>query len=859
MISISETSTECKHVKQFTLNSLADQKQWVGWKYVERNGKKQKVPYNNNGPARTNDPRTFLTQEQAILVNHADGTGIILGDLGNGFYLCGIDFDTCISEDGQLAAWALPVIEKLGATYVETSPSGTGIKAFFLANEIDIPSIHMALSGKGEVWKPERGDHAPAIEFYTAGRYFTVTYKPFRNSIKELRIVDADVLLWLIQEYGPEFEGVPYEGGSNGSSTEFPNQDRLRASQWVDVRGLALAVPPEKLIDRKAWLKFGRAIYASIPDDIETAREIFLEASFGDIDYNSGCFDTLDPPHRVGIDHLIELAGEAGAPYVFTADTAEPPTPPRDDDTFESNQDNSQAKKILRIVNSASLFHTTDKTAYADLKINGHRETWPVRSKGFARWLGHEFYKRYKNAPNPASLQSALGVIEAQAHYDAPERAIYLRVGEHGGNLYLDLGDETWRAVEIDSDGWRIVAEPPVRFRRAAGMLALSEPTRGGSLGLLRNMMNVAADHDFHLAVAWLLAAFRPRGPYPLLIIAGEQGSAKTTFARILRSLIDPNSAPQRSLPREDRDLFIAANNGHVLSFDNVSGLPAWISDTLCRLSTGGGFAVRTLYSDSDETLFDAMRPITMTGIEDVVSRPDLAERSIFLTLAPIPETARRTEKELDAELEAVRSQIIGALLDAVATGLRRLPETRLARLPRMADFALWATACGDGVLWEAGGFMVAHDANRAGAVNDIIEADPVANAIKHLVEIDDRSIWSGTASDLLSALANVVGAAAVSRRGWPGNARVLANKLRRSATSLRAIGINLTFYAAGKTKTRMIRIEADATADAKTGSHILASAGNPQKTSFAGARAQRAQESPPPTLAGLLALPLIN
>ena len=172
------------------------------------------------------------------------------------------------------------------------------------------------------------------------------------------------------------------------------------------------------------------------------------------------------------------------------------------------------------------------------------------------------------------------------------------------------------------------------------------------------------------LVVAWALACLRDRGPYPVLVLSGEQGSAKSTFSAILRALLDPNTAPLRALPREDRDLFIAASNGHVLAFDNVSGLPAWISDTLCRLATGGGFAVRQLYTDQDEVLFDAARPVSLNGIEDIVTRPDLADRGLFLTLEPIPEERRRPEAELWAAFEAERPRILGALLDAVAKGL---------------------------------------------------------------------------------------------------------------------------------------------------------------------------------------------
>src|SRR5215469_16231220 len=278
--------------------------------------------------------------------------------------------------------------------------------------------------------------------------------------------------------------------------------------------------------------------------------------------------------------------------------------------------------------------------------------------------------------------------------------------------LYLDLGDATWRAVEIDTTGWRVVDNPPVRFRRASGMQPLPVPIQGGSITALRSFLNVQTDSDFVLVVAWALAVLRNRGPYPVLVLSGEQGSAKSTFSAILRALLDPNTAPLRALPREDRDLFIAASNGHVLAFDNVSWLPAWISDTLCRLATGGGFAVRQLYTDQDEVLFDAARPVILNGIEDIVTRPDLADRAVFLTLEPIPEERRRSEAELWASFETERPCILGALLDAVVEGLKRLPETNLPKLPRMADFALWATAA-ELALWKQGTFWAAYASNR--------------------------------------------------------------------------------------------------------------------------------------------------
>jgi hypothetical protein len=493
-----------------------------------------------------------------------------------------------------------------------------------------------------------------------------------------------------------------------------------------------------------------------------------------------------------------------------------------DDAVAEENGDAggrgpTQADILIYLAQTAELFHAPDGTGFADLDINGHRETWPIRAKGFRRWLARRFFEATEGAPSSEALQSALNVIEAKAHFDAPERVVHVRIGGLDGKLYLDLGDEAWRAVQIDTTGWRVIDNPPVRFRRASGMRALPTPVSGGSVATLRSFLNVQSDADFVLVVAWTLAVLRNRGPYPVLVLSGEQGSAKSTFSSILRALLDANTAPLRALPREDRDLFITASNSHVLAFDNVSGLPAWISDTLCRLATGGGFAVRQLYTDQDEVLFDAARPVILNGIEDIVTRPDLADRAVFLTLEPIPEERRRPEAELWAAFEAERPRILGVLLDAVVEGLKNVPDTHLPRLPRMADFALWATAC-ETALWPAGTFWAAYCGNRDEAVAGVIEADPIAAAVRALMAA--RTNWTGTASELLGALAEEAGERVAKAKIWPDSPRALAGRLRRAATFLRKIGIEIGFEREGRARTRVIRITAESADPAPAPEH---------------------------------------
>ena len=452
----------------------------------------------------------------------------------------------------------------------------------------------------------------------------------------------------------------------------------------------------------------------------------------------------------------------------------------------------TQADILLRLAQAADLFHAADGSGYADFDINGHRETWPIRSKGFSRWLARAFYEETHSAAGSEALQSALNVIEAKANYDAIECEAHVRVARLHGNIYIDLCGPTWNAVEIGPYGWRIVDEPPVRFRRASGALELPAPERGGSIDDLRPFLNVRNDRDFILVVAWTLAALVDRGPYPALAFTGEQGVAKSTASKILRALVDPNTAPLRALPRNDRELFISATNAHLLVFDNVSGLSPWLSDTLCRLSSGGGFSVRSLWSNNEEVLFNASRPIILNGIGDIITRPDLAARALFIGLEVIPDANRKSEAKLLADVEAARPRILGALFDALVVGLKRRPSISLPEMPRMADFAEWATAC-ELAFWPSGTFMDAYNSNLEEVIDTVIEADLVGSTVRQFAE-EEQAAWTGTASKLLDQMRVFANESTTRSRDWPNSPDALSNRLRRAATFLRKVGVEISF-----------------------------------------------------------------
>jgi hypothetical protein len=444
-----------------------------------------------------------------------------------------------------------------------------------------------------------------------------------------------------------------------------------------------------------------------------------------------------------------------------------------------------QSKTLLETLNGAALFHAPDQTAYADIKVSGHRETWKVRSAGFRDWLSSIYYRKTGEAPNNTAIEQALRNAEARAKFGGVERPVCIRVGSDNGSIYLDLADLDWRAVRIDGGGWNVVRRPKVKFVRTKGMLALPMPVRGGSIGRLRDFINVKADEDFILVAAWLLSAMRDHGPYPVLMTIGEQGSAKSTLLEILRSLVDPNVAPLRSPPRDYRDLFIAASNAHVLAYDNLSGLPSWLSDGLARISTGAAHATRQLYADQDEAFMKAEKPIALNGITDIVSRADLADRCIFVVAERILDKDRKPKQDLMTDFEAERPRIFGALLDAVATGIAMLPKVASEDWPRMADFAKWGMAC-ESAYTTPGLFRTAYQRNVVEAVESMLDDDLVAAAVQKL-----RLPWEGPARKMLEELNSITGQVHVNAKDWPKEANALSARLRRLAPLLRSKGIN--------------------------------------------------------------------
>jgi hypothetical protein len=500
----------------------------------------------------------------------------------------------------------------------------------------------------------------------------------------------------------------------------------------------------------------------------------------------------------------------------------------------EKTERNSQASFLVELAaERCELFTDSQGEAYAAFPVahgeaEPHRETHNVRSRGFSRWLRLRFYAERGGSPSSEGMSSAIKTIEAKAHYDGARHEVFLRSANLGDRVYVDLSDDHWRAIEIDSDGWRLIDDVPVHFRREAGMQPLPAPSMidpKKGIARLKEVLCLRDERDLVVIVAWELAALAGRPPFTVLVFLGEPGSTKTSAAFVARSLVDPNAAPLRAKPKDPHEVFVAAVHSRVVAYNNLSHVPDWLSDGICVVSEGSGESQRELFTNADESLIVACAPFLVTSIENVIRRGDLAQCTLYIHLANVSDTQRMTEEEFKLRFRRAHADILGALCSAVAHGLRTEKTLKIGALPRMANFYKWATAC-EGALWPKGTFAAAFEANALGATEDVIESDKAAFQLR--LFMIERGEWTGIATQLLVELvahvprpvreaeaayakateagkyadrAEVEKAAADLREarervrdtlgeGWPKAANALSGKLKRASPALRKAGI---------------------------------------------------------------------
>ena len=410
------------------------------------------------------------------------------------------------------------------------------------------------------------------------------------------------------------------------------------------------------------------------------------------------------------------------------------------------------AKVLIDIaVKNCDLFHDERNDGYAVTVHNGIRRTLKLRGRDFRRWLAGTYYATTGRAANNEAVATAMSVLEAKATFDGRQLELSNRFAMRDGAVYIDLADSKWRVVKITASGWEIMGKPPVLFRRYSHQQALPDPVRDGRLSGIHKHLAIRSADNKLLLEAWLVACAFSSAPRPVITFHGPQGGTKSTSARVLKSVTDPSVTESVDLGKSPADLAQVLDHNGVTCFDNLTGIPSWAADMLCRAVTGGAFSKRELYSDDSDILLTFKRPIIVTGINIPTHAPDLLDRLLLIELERIQPENRIDEATFWSRFNAERPQLFGALLDAIAGTLKHLPIVKLNKLPRMADFARVACAYAEYAGVGADKMLDIIMSNASRQTEEILDADPVASAIRDFIQ--KRGAWSGTAGELLKLL----------------------------------------------------------------------------------------------------------
>ncbi|MGJ9372517.1 hypothetical protein [Nesterenkonia sp. CF4.4] len=391
------------------------------------------------------------------------------------------------------------------------------------------------------------------------------------------------------------------------------------------------------------------------------------------------------------------------------------------------------------------------------------------------------FYRVKGITASRKALTEAMDVLGFEAEAQGEPVELFLRAARTSDDeIYVDMGNQEEWVLRITAEAWEILdgdAEVPVLFRRTNLTHALPLPEPGGDLDQLWSFVNVRSDADRQLIKGWLVATYALVGmPCPLLALLGEQGTAKTSSARRVFALFDPTAASVRRPPSDaDRLLHSGAHSRGVI-YDNLSAIPPWLSDGMCRFVTGEGDVDRALYTDDDARVIQLQGVMGYTTIDVGALNADLAERTLWANLEVIPPSARRSERELNAAWADAYPSMLGGLLDQVVLVLQELPGVQLAERPRMADFAEVLAALD---LATASNSLSHYTSAQATVASEIVGTDKFLTAVTETIS----ARWVGTGKELLELLPRPV-----DYKFWP-EPRGMAGKLRRVAPDLRKAG----------------------------------------------------------------------
>jgi hypothetical protein len=497
----------------------------------------------------------------------------------------------------------------------------------------------------------------------------------------------------------------------------------------------------------------------------------------------------------------------------------------------------SLPQKLVELaLNNCMLFKDEFGIPHTLVKIDDYYDVLPVETTKFKRYISKLYYDANEGKiAYPEAVKTAVAQLEAKAEFEGKIIPLHLRVAWSNPNtkdvIYYDLSDPKRRCVKITDNNWNIVDNQiEVLFRRYRHLSPQIEPIKvlsniddidntdnnSKTLDKFIDLLNIKDDDNKLLLKCYIISLFIPDVPKPILMLHGEQGSAKSTLQELIKMVVDPNSIKTLTFPRDSNDFIQQLSHNYVAVYDNISDIKEWISDLLCRAVTGSSFSKRALWTNDDDFYYNFKRVVGLNGINLGATKADLLDRGLIIQLERIPKTNRKKVEEIWKEFEELKPKLLGYIFDVLVKVLQfknNNPAFSLqGSLNRMADWEEYGEIISRCIGNTEGEFQQVYQENIGIQIDEAIAASPLSLAVVELMkafmkdkideetgeltDLNTKLEWKGTPTKLSEELNNIaIGILNINInkiKSWPKSPNYLSRRLNEVKTNLREKGIEI-------------------------------------------------------------------